>query len=96
VLAYATNTGNTGTAPTGVADLYREYHQADRDAITTTAPMLDMIYDPAKGRGSWAIIGDENNVNGYLFYWLAGTAGASTGFHLHSWAEFTYTEFYAA
>lgn len=96
VNAYATNTGATGTAPTGVADLYREYHQADRDAITTTSPTPPISYNPLAGRGSWAIIGSENNVHGYLFYAVAGTAGASTCFHIHSWAEFTYAEFYAA
>lgn len=96
VLAYATNTGATGTAPTGVVDYYREYHQADRDAITTTSPVYPMTYNPLRGLGSWAVIGSENNIHCYLFYALAGTTGTNTGFHLHSWAEFTYTEFYAA
>ena len=95
VLAYATNTGATGTAPAGVADLYREYHQADRDAITTTSPTPPISYNPLAGRGSWAVIGSEDNIHGYLFYAVAGVAGASTCFHLHSWAEFTYAEFYA-
>lgn len=96
VLAYATNTGATGTAPTGVVDLYREYHQADRDAITTTAPAgPPLLYDPLQGHGGWGVIGSENNIHCYLVYALAGTAGASTGFHLHTWAEFTYAEFYA-
>lgn len=96
VLAYATNTGATGTAPTGVVDLYREYHQADRDAITTGSPLPPINYDPAHGKGSFAVIGSENNIHGYLYYAVAGTAGASTCFHIHSWAEFTYEEFYAA
>ena len=95
VLAYATNTGATGTAPTGVADLYREYHQADRDAITTTSPVYPITYAPFDGIGTPAVIGSENNYHGYLFYAVAGTASASTCFHIHTWAEFTYAEFYA-
>ena len=95
VLAYATNTGATGTAPTGVADLYREYHQADRDAITG-APTPPLTYSPFMGLGGPAVIGSENNIHGYLFYAVAGTASASTCFHIHTWAEFTYAEFYAA
>lgn len=95
VLAYATNTGATGTAPTGVADLFRVYQQVDHDAITG-APTPPITYNPLQGLGTFAVIGSENTINGYLFYAVAGTAGASTGFHIHSWAEFTYEEFYAA
>ncbi len=95
VSAYATNTGATGTDPLGRADLYREYHQADRDAITTTSPVYPITYSPLNGVGTPAAIGMENNINCYLFYAVAGTAGASTCFHIHSWAEFTYEEFYA-
>jgi len=95
--AYATNAGNTGTAPTGVADLYREYHQADRDAITTTAPSWPpLIYNPRAGHGQECVIGNNSNVQAYLVYVLAGVASASTGFTIHTWAEFTYAEYYGA
>ncbi len=96
VLTYATNAGNTGTAPAGVADLYREYHQADLDAITTTAPTPAYIYNPSGGKGQECVIGDNSNVNAFLYYMVAGTAGASTGFSIHTWAEFTYAEYYGS
>ena len=93
--AYGTNAGNTGTAPAGVADLYREYHQADRDAIVG-APTPSLTYNPRDGHGQECVIGDDSNVNAYLFYALAGTAGASTGFSIHTWAEFAYAEYYGS
>ena len=91
--AYTTNAGNTGTAPTNVVDLYREYHQADRDAITG-APTPPIIYKPSAGYGQEAIIGNDDEVHAFLFYGLAGVASLSTGFSIHAWAEFTYDEFY--
>ncbi len=95
--AYATNAGNTGTAPTGVADLYREYHQADRDAITTTAPACEpLIYNPRAGHGQECVIGNNSTVQAYLVYALAGVLSASTGFSIHTWAEFTYAEYYGS
>ena len=93
--AFGTSAGNTGTAPAGVADLYREYHQADRDAITG-APTPQITYSPRDGHGQECVIGDDSNVNAYLYYAVAGTAGASTGFSIHTWAEFTYAEYYGS
>ncbi len=93
--AYGTSAGNTGTAPAGVADLYREYHQADRDAITT-APTPPIVYSPRDGHGIECAIGDDSNVNAYLFYGIAGTAGGSKGFSIHTWAEFTYADYYGS
>ncbi len=95
VTAYGTNAGNTGTAPTGVADLYREYHQADCDAITG-APTPPLLYSPRMGRGQECVIGNNANVQAYLFYALAGVLSASTGFSIHTWAEFTYDEYYGS
>lgn len=94
--AYATNAGNTGTAPTGVADLYREYHQADRDAISTSAPSTYLLYNPRMGHGQECVIGNNSTVQAWLVYYLAGTASASTGFSINTWAEFTYAEYYGA
>lgn len=96
VSAYGDNSGVSGTAPTGVADLYREYHQADQDLMGTNATTPPYIYNPAGGKGQECVIGDNSNVNAYLFYALAGTAGASTGFSIHTWAEFTYDEYYGS
>ena len=93
VSAYATVTGATGTAPTNVADVWREYHQADRDAITG-APTPSILYNPAFGIGAWCVVGTNSNINTYMVYYANGTS--STGFHIHTWAEFTYEEFYAA
>ena len=91
---YGTNVGNSGTAPTGVADLYREYHQADRDAITG-APTPPLIYNPRIGHGQEAVIGNNTTVNAWLVYGLAGTTGTNTGFFIITWAEFTYDEYYS-
>ncbi len=93
VTAYNASAGNTGTAPTGVADLYREYMQADHDAITG-APTPSLTYNPRMGLGQECVIGNGSTVNAYLFYMVAGTASASTGFSIHTWAEFTYAEYY--
>ena len=93
VTAYATVTGSTGTAPTGVADHYRVYQQVDNDAITG-APTPPIIYDPFNGRGTPCVIGANSAVHSYMFYFANGTS--STGFHIHTWVEFTYEEFYAA
>ena len=93
--AYGTNAGDSGTAPTGVADLYREYHQADHDAIAG-APTPTLTYCPRAGLGQECVIGDNANVQAYLYYALAGTASASTGFSIHTWAEFTYAEYYGS
>lgn len=93
VLAYGTNTGATGTAPTGVADLYREYHQADRDAITG-APTPPLIYSPKSGNGQECVIGDNISVQALLVYGLTGTTGTNTNFFIVTWAEFTYDEYY--
>ena len=90
--AYATVTGATGTAPTGVADVFRHYQQVDHDAITG-APTPPIVYDPAKGIGEWCVVGQHSAVNCYMFYYANGTS--STGFHIHTWAEFSYDEFYA-
>lgn len=89
----ATTAGNTGTAPTNVVDLLREYHQADRDAITG-APTPPIIYSPRVGRGQECVIGNDAEVHAFLFYGVAGVASASSGFSIHCWAEFTYDEYY--
>src|SRR3972149_3128645 len=92
VTAYATVTGATGTAPTGVADLHREYQPADRDSFTAAlAPPI--TYSPFKGLGTPCIVGSLNDVHCFMVYYANGTS--SNGFHIHSWAEWTYTEFYA-
>ena len=90
-LPYITGTGATGTAPTGVSDLYREYMQADHDAITG-APTPPMIYNPRKGWGQEAAIGSSSAIHAFLAYYCNGTS--STGFGIMTWAEFTYDEYY--
>src|SRR3990167_1850751 len=92
VNAYITGVGATGTAPTNVVDLFRHYQQVDNDAITG-APTPPIIYDPAKGMGEWCVVGQHSAINCYMFYFANGTS--STGFHIHTWAEFSYDEFYA-
>jgi hypothetical protein len=95
--AWTTNAGNTGTAPTGVADLYREYQQADRDAITTTSPACqDLLYNPRTGRGQECVIGNNSTVQAFLLYVLAGTASDSEAFSIVTWAEFTFAEYYGS
>ena len=92
VLAYGTEAGNTGTAPTGVTDLWRHYGQADFDAITG-APTPPFIYAPFAGHGSPCVVGSSSNINCFMVYCAVGTSG--TWYTIHSWAEFTYDEFYA-
>ena len=94
VTCYGTDAGASGTAPTGVADLYREYHQADRDAITTTSPTPALIYNPREGHGQECAIGSENNIHAFLIYGVSGTTGTNTGYFIATWAEFTYDEYY--
>ena len=93
VTCYGTNTGATGTAPTGVADLYREYHQADRDAITG-APTPPLIYNPKSGMGQECVIGNNTSIQAFLVYGLTGTTGTNTNWFIVTWAEFTYDEYY--
>lgn len=90
-IPYITGTGATGTAPTGVADLFREYQQVDNDAITG-APTPPRIYCPRAGKGQEAAIGALGAVNAFLAYYVNGTS--STGFGIMTWAEFTYDEYY--
>ena len=49
VTAYITNTGATGTAPTGVHDYHRVYVQPDIDAITGTPTFEQVVYSPLHG-----------------------------------------------
>ena len=92
VTPYATVTGATGTAPTGVADVFRHYQQVDHDAITG-APTPPIVYDPMKGMGEFCIVGSNSIIHSYMVYYANGTS--STGFHIHTWSEWTYDEFYA-
>ena len=94
VTCYGTSAGNTGTAPAGVADLYREYHQADRDAITGS-PTPSLIYNPSAGKGQECAIGNDVGVNALLIYGVSGTTGTNTGFFIATWAEFTFDEWYS-
>jgi hypothetical protein len=91
VQAYGTNTGATGTAPTGVSDLYRIYQQVDNDAITGSQT-FPFIYDPFNGRGAHGITGSASNYNTFMVYAANGTS--STGFAIVTWAEWGYDEFY--
>ena len=94
VTAYVTNTGATGTAPTGVFDLWRTYVQVDLDAVTGAANFDQSHYAPFFGRGVPAIVGSTSNVNALLVY--AGVGTSSTGYINAAWAEFTYAEFYGS
>ena len=94
VTAYITSTGSTGTAPTGVSDLLRVYVQPDIDAITSTATFDQVVYAPFHGKGVPTIIGDDSNINAWMIH--VGNGTSSTGYIHAQWAEFTYTEFYAA
>jgi len=91
VLAYKTNAGATGTAPTGVVDLYRVYNQADWDAITG-APTPPIIYNPRFGLGQECVIGNGTAVNAFMAHFNVGTS--ATFFSIFTWAEFTYAEYY--
>lgn len=93
VLAYKTPAGATGTAPTGVVDLFRHYQQVDNDAITA-APTPPIIYNPRFGLGQECAIGNGSAVNAFLAYHINGTS--STWFSIFTWAEFTYAEYYGA
>lgn len=93
VLAYGTEAGASGTAPTGVTDLWRMYNQADYDAIAAS-PTPALIYAPFAGQGAPCVVGSSSNVNCFMVY--CSVATSSTWYTLHSWAEFTYDEFYAA
>jgi hypothetical protein len=93
VLAYNTCTGATGTAPTGVVDLYRVYEQVDHDAIAG-APTPPFIYNPFHGQGQECVIGSNGSVHAFLAYYVNGTS--STGFSIFTWAEFTYPEYYGS
>ena len=94
VTAYITNTGATGTAPTGVHDYLRVYVEPRIDNVGTGSALFDhVVYSPLHGKGVPAIVGDDSNVT--AFYVYVGAAGAATGYIMAQWAEFTYTEFYA-
>ena len=92
-LARATVTGNTGTAGTGVADLFRSYMQADQDAITG-APTPPIVYQPSRGLGQRAVVGGADTVHTWAVHLANGTS--STAFVIVTWAEFTYAEIYGA
>lgn len=89
---YRVTGGSTGTAPSGVVDLWHHYQQVDNDAITG-APTPPVMYRPSIGLGQECVIGDNAGVNAFLFYVANGTS--STGFTLVVFAEFTYDEYYA-
>lgn len=93
VLAYKTGTGVSGTAPTGVVDLFRHYQQVDNDAITA-APTPPIIYNPRHGLGQECAIGNDSSINAFLTYFINATS--STWFSIWSWAEFTYAEYYGS
>ena len=93
VLAYKTNAGNTGTAPTGVADLFRAYQTVDHDAIAES-PTPPLIYNPRHGLGQECAIGNNSSVNAFLTYHNVGTS--ATFFSIWTWAEFTYAEYYGS
>ena len=95
VTCYGTNTDASGTAPTGVADLYREYHQADRDAITGS-PTPALIYNPRVGHGQECVIGNNTSVQAFMVHVQGGATDATkTHFIIATWAEFTYDEYYS-
>lgn len=94
VTAYITATGNTGTAPAGVADHHRVYVQTDIDVINENAVFDQVMYAPFHGKGAPCIVGDDSHTEAFLVYMAQGTSG--TGYILAQWAEFTYAEFYAA
>ncbi len=91
VLAYKTGTGVSGTAPTGVVDLFRHYQQVDNDAISG-APTPPIIYNPRMGLGQECAIGNDSSFNAFLAYFINATS--STWFSIWAWAEFTYAEYY--
>ncbi len=93
VLAYKTNSGNTGTVPTGVADLFRYHQKKDYDLITG-APTPPIIYSPRHGLGQECVIGDDSNVQAVMTHYNNGTS--ATFFSIFTWAEFTYAEYYGS
>lgn len=92
-LAYITVTGNTGTAPTGVCDLFRSYMQADQDAITG-APTPPIVYQPSRGLGQRCVVGNADTVSTFAVHLANGTS--STAFVIVTWAEFTWAEVYGS
>ena len=93
VKAFKTITGATGTAPTGVVDLFRHYQQVDNDAITA-APTPPIIYNPRHGLGQECVIGNDSSFNAFLTYFI--NASSSTWFSIWTWAEFSYAEYYGS
>lgn len=93
VLAYKTGTGVSGSAPTGVVDLFRHYQQVDHDAISG-APTPPIIYNPRHGLGQECAIGNDSSFNAFLTYFI--NASSSTWYSIWSWAEFTYAEYYGS
>ncbi len=95
VTAWITSTDNSGTAPTGVSDVYRAYVQPRIDNVGTgSAPFEQALYAPLSGMGAPCVVGSKDVLNAFLVY--VGMAGTATGYILSAWAEFTYDEFYAA
>jgi len=92
--AYISATDVTGTAPTGIVVLKRAYIQPDIDAITGTAHFQQFVFSPLHGKGTPGIVGDDSKLQTFLVY--VANATSSTGYVMAQWAEFTYTEFYAA
>lgn len=93
VLAYKTDAGASGTAPTGVADLYRFHQKGDYDAVTG-APTPPLIYSPRHGLGQECAIGNNSSVNAFMTHYNVGTS--ATFFSIFTWAEFTYAEYYGS
>ncbi len=93
VLAYKTDAGASGTAPTGVADLFRFYQLKDYDLITG-APTPPIIYSPRHGLGQECVVGSDSDVNAFMTHYNVGTS--ATFFSIFTWAEFTYAEYYGS
>ena len=92
-LARITVTGNTGTAGTGVSDLFRSYIQADQDAITG-APTPPIVYQPSRGLGQRCVVGGADTIHTWAVHLANGTS--STAFVIVTWAEFTWAEIYGS
>ena len=88
----ATSTGISATLA-NIVDLHRVYVETDIDVMNETAPFEQVVYDPLRGRGLPAVIGDNKTTNDFLVY--VGNVSSSTGYILTSWAEWDYDEFYA-
>src|SRR3990167_4784468 len=79
VTSYITSTGNTGTAPAGVTDLYRVYVQPRIDNVGTGSALFDnAAYAPLHGKGIPGIVGDDSNINAFMVH--VGGAGVATGY----------------